>query len=157
MNRLTQQVITEARKWIGHKETSRNDSPQIRVWLRRGGVVSPAAWCAVFASCMVDDACTSLGMPNALGVIAGARRLLVKARKLGAWSNDPVVGGIFGIGHPNGLGHVGIVVDIGPTSLITIEGNTNSEGSREGDCVRQRSRRIGEIDLGYFDPGLTIK
>ena len=82
------------------------------------------------------------------------RRTLRIAKEIGCWSADPVAGGIFGIGHAGGLGHVGIVVEIGPTSLITIEGNTNGEGGREGDRVALRTRRIGEIDLGYFDPGI---
>lgn len=157
MNVLTAQIIAEARRYVGIKETTRNDGPEIREWLRRARVTKPAAWCAAFASCMVDDACKATGVANRLGVTAGARRLIRKAKEIGAWSVDPVTGGVFGIGHPNGLGHVGIVVEIGPTSLVTIEGNTNSEGSREGDCVRIRTRRLGEIDLGYFDPGMMVK
>jgi hypothetical protein len=78
------------------------------------------------------------------------------AKGLGFWTNEPVPGAVFGIGHPNGKSHVGIVVSVGAFSVVTIEGNTNEAGSREGNCVRQRSREIADIDLGYWDPGMMI-
>jgi hypothetical protein len=65
---------------------------------------------------------------------------------------------VFVLDKGHGLGHCGIVEDlVGDGSIITIEGNTNAEGSREGDRVARhqwnpregkRGRLYGYIDLG---------
>jgi hypothetical protein len=157
MNLLTQEVINQAKKWIGHKETAPNDSTQIREWLKRCGINKPVPWCSAFAWSMVDDASSRVLVANPVTPYAGGRNLLSKAKELGFWTNEPVPGAVFGIGHPNGKSHVGIVVSVGAFSVVTIEGNTNEAGSREGNCVRQRSREIADIDLGYWDPGMMIK
>lgn len=51
-------------------------------------------------------------------------------------------------------GHTGFVRDIVNGKLLTIEGNTNNDGSREGYGVFQRNkRRIDTINLGFIDFG----
>jgi hypothetical protein len=54
------------------------------------------------------------------------------------------------------------VLDVlpGGATLSTVEGNTDPGGSREGDGVYQRTRRIDEIELyldfsRYLPPALT--
>jgi hypothetical protein len=159
MNLLTQQIIDEARKWIGTKEEGRNDGPQIRIWLSRVNRHSGAPWCAAFAWCMLDDACRALGLRNPLEPVAGVHLFRQLAREQKAWTNEPGPGYVFFIDHGvdkagHRLGHCGIVVGVGPQSLATIEGNTNEAGGREGDRVAIKTRRLGEVSLGYLDPGM---
>ena len=51
-----------------------------------------------------------------------------------------------------GHGHMGLVAEVLGGKLITIEGNTNDGGSREGVGVfRRESRKIAEINKGFVD------
>ena len=57
---------------------------------------------------------------------------------------------IFHIDTGGRTGHAGFVVDVVGGKLVTIEGNTNDDGSREGIGVFNRtSRRISSISLGF--------
>jgi len=48
--------------------------------------------------------------------------------------------------------HVGLVVGVSGSYVITVEGNTNSDGSAEGDGVfRRSSRRISDLYFGVPD------
>ena len=48
--------------------------------------------------------------------------------------------------------HVGLVVGVNGSYVITVEGNTNSDGSAEGDGVfRRTSRRISDLYFGVPD------
>src|SRR5690606_12643905 len=61
-------------------------------------------------------------------------------------------GNVFGIyiANLNRIGHVGIVERKDGDWLITIEGNTNSDGSREGDGVYRKRRHLRTI-YAYAD------
>lgn len=50
--------------------------------------------------------------------------------------------------------HTGIVVKVGSETLETIEGNTNGEGSRNGNAVLRRVRNFmkAKIDIVSLDP-----
>ena len=51
-----------------------------------------------------------------------------------------------------GLGHSGIVIEVANGRLVTIEGNTNDNGSRNGIGVFQRdARKISKINKGFID------
>ena len=55
-------------------------------------------------------------------------------------------------GAPGGGGHTGLVVRIIAGKLVTIEGNTNDNGSAEGIGVfERRSRKIDQINKGFID------
>lgn len=160
MNRLTKQIVDEARKWIGTKEIGYNDGPEVRAWLKRVNRREGAPWCAAFAWCMLDDACAALGVRNPIEPVAGVHLFRQLGKEHRAWTVEPGAGYVFFIDHGikdgRKLGHCGIVVDVGPKSLVTIEGNTNEAGSREGNAVAVKTRRIGEISLGYLDPGKLV-
>ena len=50
-------------------------------------------------------------------------------------------------------GHTGLVEAVGSADFRTIEGNTNSAGSREGDGVYGKTQRWDDgRTLGFFDP-----
>jgi hypothetical protein len=158
-NLLRAQMVVEASANLGTKETSRNSGPQIDAWLRRVHRQPGAPWCVAFAWCMLDDACDRRGLHNPLQPVAGGHLLMHMAKDHRAWSDRPVVGCIFGIDHGVDdvthakLSHVGIVVSVGEGGVLhTIEGNTNTAGGREGNCVAEKTRPTYTISLGYLDP-----
>jgi len=59
-------------------------------------------------------------------------------------------GMVFFIDTGQGRGHAGFVADVVGGTLVTIEGNSNSVGLREGIGVFQRSsRKIRDINTGF--------
>jgi hypothetical protein len=55
-------------------------------------------------------------------------------------------------GAPGGAGHTGLVEAVNAGKLVTIEGNTNDGGSREGIGVfRRTGRRIRDINVGFIE------
>ncbi|MCF8451741.1 MAG: hypothetical protein K9G42_00985 [Pedobacter sp.] len=62
-------------------------------------------------------------------------------------SRQPTTADIFGIFFPekNRIAHAGFVDQWGETWLITVEGNTNMEGSREGDGVYRKRRLVRSV------------
>ena len=53
----------------------------------------------------------------------------------------------------SGLGHIFFVKEplIPVNRLVTVEGNTNAAGGREGDKVATRSRPMSYVNVGYLD------
>ena len=61
-------------------------------------------------------------------------------------------GFIFAMDFGGGAGHAGFVEEVSDGRLITIEGNSNPGGSREGIGVfRREGRKINSINLGFID------
>jgi hypothetical protein len=61
-------------------------------------------------------------------------------------------GSLFIIDLGQGLGHSGMVIETANGRLVTIEGNTNDSGSRNGIGVFQRdARKINQINKGFID------
>lgn len=156
MNRLTQQVIAEAHRWIGVVEAARNSGPEIDGWLRRAGGKPGDAWCAAFAWCMLDDAIHALGLVNPMPGTTSVHGLIQQAHQRQAWWPQPGPGYVFGVDHGHGQGHCGIVIDVAGANLATIEGNTTKVGEREGKYVLVRTRASSECTLGYLDPSMLL-
>jgi hypothetical protein len=58
---------------------------------------------------------------------------------------------IFILATSGGAGHTGLVEAVEGQYLVTIEGNTNEGGSREGIGVfRRTSRKISQINRGFI-------
>jgi hypothetical protein len=61
-------------------------------------------------------------------------------------------GSLFIIDLGEGLGHSGMVVETVNGRLVTIKGNTNDGGSRNGIGVfRREARKINQINKGFID------
>ncbi|RPE27271.1 hypothetical protein [Kitasatospora cineracea] len=71
-------------------------------------------------------------------------------KRAGRWSNYPVLGGPFYLG-PDGGTHTGTVVGYDATTITTVEGNSNNNGSAEGDGVYLKTRSRSSI-YGYGVP-----
>lgn len=141
---LAEYTITAARRFAtGHSlETlGPNDGPEIREWLARRSIHTPAAWCAAFACAMIEDAATALRDTLQMRRSAGALRLLELNHDL--ILTEPETGCLVVFDHGGGLGHVGIVTGVTTiagelASIQVISGNTNAEGSRDANQVCER-------------------
>lgn len=110
-------IIARAQEYIGLTEDppGSNDDPSrlIRTWLERCGAAPGDPWCAAFAS-----HCISVATPL-LVRCAGAQAL----GRLFPATDEPRPADLFW--YPTGAvhGHVGLVLGVGPETIMSIEGN----------------------------------
>ncbi|MFC8171217.1 hypothetical protein [Streptomyces sp. NPDC057325] len=107
------------------------------------------AWCAVFTAWGADE----LGARDRWPITASCYTAVQWWRKNGRWTEYPVLGGPFYMGTV-GQDHVGVVTAYDADSIWTVEGNTSSGGSFQGDGVylRVRPRRGPGSPYGYGIP-----
>ena len=169
---LLAKTLEVATSQIGVMESppGSNRGPEVDEYIRRVGLNPKGqfAWCAAFVYFCFDEAAKTLGQSNPViktgGVLdhweraraEGIRRLLASK----AVQNPELVqpGHIFVIdtGDPGGAGHTGLVLEVNGGKLVTIEGNTNDNGSREGVGVFKRDgRKIVQINKGFIDYSTT--
>lgn len=156
---FTAAALQAAQEQVGVTEQPGNRGPQIEAYLASVGLTPGRPWCVAFVYWCFARAAREWEIENPLSRTGGV---------LHHWSLAPdsvkiapqapiddlrviTPGSLFLIDHGYGRGHMGFVLAVERTGLRTIEGNTNFAGSREGDGVRRRTRRFGEINLGYID------
>jgi hypothetical protein len=145
-----------------------NRGPRVDAYARSVGL-NPAAglpWCAAFVYFCFQTAVKELGGSNPVVKTAGVLDHWTKARA----RNVPVItaaqahmheelvrpGHIFILdtGAAGGAGHTGLIERVVSGKLVTIEGNTNDGGAREGVGVfRRQGRRIRDVNVGFIDYG----
>jgi lysozyme family protein len=140
-----------------------NRGPKVDQYVTAAGL-NPAGkhpWCMCFVFWCFSQTATALSVPNRVprtgGVhvawrkskqVAGAR--MVTSAEAGRNPTLVEPGMAFFIDSGGGRGHVGIVVENRNGTLVTIEGNTNDGGSREGIGVfRRQKRQIRHVTLGF--------
>lgn len=143
------QVISVARSQIGYREGANNDTKYGR-WYG----MNKTPWCAIFVSWVAYKAGATKIIPRHAYTPAGAQWF----KDRGQWHSRPRVGDIVYFDFPNDgvnrISHVGIVEAVlADGSIMTIEGNTNSVGSREGNGVWRKIRKVGI--KGYGRPKYT--
>jgi len=151
MTALAAKVLEVAAREIGVREVGRNRGERVETYLACVGLEPGNPWCAAFVSWVYLMASRELALPCPLHITGGALKLLRFADP-SERSEEPDVGAIFVIDHGGGLGHVGIVEQVERDHLVTIEGNSDGGGSREGDGVYRRVRRRVDINRGYIVP-----
>ena len=141
MSAKTETLVSIAARELGHVEDPRGSNRNIYgKWFGMDGV----PWCAEF----VSFCCATAGIP-----LRSASTVYMKqwAKKNGRWSATPRRGMVAMAQHSPTTGHVGIVEGVQANgSIVTIEGNTNGAGSREGDGTYRKVRRPGSW-LGFID------
>lgn len=154
---LAEAALAVARGQVGVRETARNRGPEVDAYIRSVGL-DPAKgehpWCCAFVFWCYVEAAKGLGVPNPLPRTASVHRLWERS-PLRCRTAAPIPGSIFVRDSGSGRGHVGFVVDAFPPSgrIVTVEGNTDGSGSREGDGVYLRSRWMRDVTMGYLDFG----
>jgi hypothetical protein len=148
-----------------------NRGPEVDAYLREAGLdptTGSYPWCAAFVYHCFKAGAAQLGRANPVVRTAGVLDHWHRATDRGvatvsaarAHVHETLVqpGHIFVIdtGAPGGAGHTGLVERIASGKLITIEGNTNDGGSRDGIGVfRRESRRIRDVNVGFIDYGAS--
>lgn len=138
------------------EEGGENKGPVVLHVLRNAGINTPAPWCAAAVQDWTDSAAMACGVKNPLDDVE--REALVADYEVWARKHNRILSlptqsfpGCLVLfrgfsGQPR-WDHIGLVLtppkDDGPGALFeTIEGNTNEAGSREGDGVYRRTRKV---------------
>ena len=145
-DRRSNEVIQVARETIGWREVGRNSGPLVDKILASVGLEgSRAPWCAAWVVYIGDEAFGKKENPYPRS----------------AWSPDfvksptwdrgrgkkPDRADAFGIYFQSlkRVAHTGIIEKVEGKWAVTIEGNTNDDGSRDGDGVYRKRRPLGTI------------
>jgi len=147
-------LATVAARDIGLQESPRgsNRGPGIRKFFEAddlviGGQTDGYAWCASAVSYWVQEYLDDIGNPNGIKPprIAAVAIFPVWAKQnnLPVLTSKPQRGDIVVFQ----FSHIGVVRHVDLRGILTIEGNTNDEGSREGYEVAARRRKLSECKL----------
>ncbi|MDF6043263.1 CHAP domain-containing protein [Streptomyces sp. JH14] len=107
------------------------------------------AWCCTFTTWVFQTA----GMPRgSYPVTASCAMATTWWKQQNRWSEYPAIGAQVMFG-PGGGSHTGVVIAYDATTITTIEGNTNTSGSAEGDGVYRKVRQRRDAYVyGYGYP-----
>lgn len=141
-----QSFLDTLESFIGTTElTGKNDGPEIKRMLETCGMGEGNPWCAAYIALALtmNDLKPPSGcawspsyFPESKVVWRkGDSRLIPKGAVFGLWFNNL-----------NRVAHVGVVVkDTGRGWVITMEGNTNADGSRDGNMAATRMRKKSQL------------
>lgn len=154
-------LVAVAQSYVGQRETARNSGPMVDIWLSGVGLGPGYAWCAAALYGWAFEAASSFNLACPCPRTAGALRMWQLTER--AHVATPAPGSLFAVDHGHGMGHVGIVETVSPNGKVTeVSGNTNAQGSREGDSVarhtwswREPTVHGGRL-LGFADLELLI-
>lgn len=156
LSELRDKALSLAFAEIGTREVGRNRGPRVERYLHTVGLVGGDPWCAAFVVFCFDAAAQLLAMRLPLPRTGKVTRLWRKSNE--AWrTQEPAVGAVYchatDPADENSTGHCGIVLrlDDGQGRIVGIEGNSNPQGSREGDGVVINYRPRAYVNLGYID------
>jgi len=150
---LQKQIIDTAKSYVGIKEIRGNlgwTSEAFEEKMLETGWKTGQAWCAYFTELVWSEVYDSVGLAKNLDryFSGSARRTLLKFSEAEGWETGtvPVPGAVViwklvKGGRDKWQGHAGIVTKVLDSHMETVEGNTNSGGSREGDVVAEKTRK----------------
>lgn len=155
--RLRDYALQIAAGEIGVREAGRNRGIRVEMFQAAAGAHPGDPWCASFVVWAYKEACHGLSLEMPLPVTPGALALWRRGDPIHHW-HQPSPGAVFVLDHGGGMGHCGFVESITPLHIVTVEGNTNDSGGREGVGVYRRIRRLdGGLDglVGFVDTART--
>lgn len=149
MTSLQTATLKKAISQIGVEEIPRgsNAGPAVEKYLKSVGLGKGYSWCMALVYWCTKESAIQLGLLNPLSKTGGVLDMYNKEKDLRVTTPQP--GDIFIMDFGKGMGHTGIVEKVVGTTVYTIEGNTNDEGSREGYEVCRRKRQTKTIK-GYL-------
>ncbi len=168
---LLAKVLEIARNEIGVLEDppGSNRGQRIEEYLASTRLGGGYPWCAAFVYWCFEQAAYKLGIDNpcinTAGVLdhwnragqEGNRRITHTQANADPQLVHPGMIFIIDTGDPGGAGHTGLVERVEGGKLVTIEGNTNEGGGREGIGVfRRNGRKINRINKGFIDYGRAL-
>ena len=154
LSMLETTIIETAQSFIGQKEISGNMGFKQPFFLRLMesiGWKKSWPWCSLFCKLVYTESYKKLGLdPKTITKyvspsVQGTRNNFIKAGYplITDWKHVKPGAYISWVSSSDRTkGHTGILVEFieNGNRMITIEGNTNSEGSREGDSVAKKTR-----------------
>lgn len=146
MKRTDVKKVYESQLHVREK-SGKNDGVEVERYLRYTGLGKGNAWCAAFVCWTLGEA-SVINPKNAWSPTLVPISKLVYENKSKIYNGTPQCGDVFGIYYSNlkRVGHVGFIDSWSDGSYtITVEGNTNSAGSREGDGVYRKRRLKSQI------------
>lgn len=150
---ITDKIVSVAKSYVGNEEIQPNlgfKDSNFETKMKNVGWYKGAPWCAFLASLIWRESFSQLdtvGFPlvkkYADGSALDTYHNFANSKEFHV-SKTPLVGAIVIWKEGNGpAGHAGIVVDIIDSHTIhTVEGNTNTDGSREGYIAAVKTRKI---------------
>lgn len=135
---LRDKLVHRAEQEIGVREkTGKNDGVRVETYLRVVNLKKGAPWCAAYISWLFAQ--EGLEKPRS----GWSPDLFPKSRL----ARSALPGNLIGIYFPElkRIAHVGIITGIDGDYVLSIEGNTNVTGGREGDGVYRKRRHIKTI------------
>ena len=126
------------------EETGRNDGPQVEAYLETTGIGKGNPWCAAFVNWVLKR--SEVSTPNSAWSPDWFKSNVILERSRGIVGN-PRKGDVFGIYFQSmgRVAHVGFVHRWGEDWVETVEGNSNDNGSRDGDGVYRKKRLRSQI------------
>lgn len=145
---LNLRALDILRAQVGIREKSNNSGPAVDAFLASVGLGPGFSWCMAFVYWGFAQAAKELGTINPLVRTGGCLKQWNETQSIK--THKPQSGDIFimKIGN-DGSGHTGMVLSVEGENINTVEGNTNDNGSANGDGVYFRSRKIDRI-LGFI-------
>jgi hypothetical protein len=131
---------------IGVREaTGHNDGKAVEMYLHYVGLPKGQPWCASFVSWVYGQNKITNPHSGYCPDYFTAKRTIWKRN--GKVNTIPAQGDVWGLYFPEKgrIAHVGFVEQWGDKITITVEGNTNEAGSREGDGVYRKRRLTHQL------------
>ena len=132
---------------VGVRDLSgRNDGERVAEYLRYTDLGEGYAWCASFVSWVYGQAGFAEPRTAWSPALFPAKRVIWRRGDI-TRSSIPKKGDVFGIyfNSVKRIAHAGFVDEWGDKYVVTVEGNTNEAGSREGDGVYRKLRPVSSI------------
>lgn len=157
---ISKEALKIAREQLGVMEDppGSNRGKKVEEYQAAAGCPPGSYWCACFTYYCYKKASENLGVPNPACKTASCHTHWnkTKGNKISTEQavNNPALikpGSVFIIDHGKGFGHTGIVEKVEGGIIHTIEGNSNTGGSRNGIGVYQLRRKIATINLGFIE------
>lgn len=134
---------------VGIRElTGHNDGRDVKKYLASCGLSEGPPWCAAFVNWNLQQCGVSLHLDAPAYVPSYfIKSFLIYQRGTSINKRQPLFGDLIGIWFESKgrLAHIGFFDKKDGDFYITVEGNTNEEGSREGDGVYKKRRLIRQI------------
>jgi len=155
--RLTTLAVAEHELRAGIREVGgANRGRRVSEYLAEANVLEPAPWCAAYVNWCARNAARIMRCQSPLETVpiqayVQSHYLWAREHNLFVPHSQALPGDLFILWYSKlgRWGHVGLVREpLGTLRFRTVEGNTNSEGSREGDAVASKIR--------LFSPNVKI-
>lgn len=157
---ISAEAVKVAKTQIGVMESppNSNKGPEVNQYLASVNCPPGNFWCAGFVYWCFNEAAKKLKRDNPACKTAGClfhwnNSSGKKITTREAINNPSLIkpGAVFIMDHGKGMGHTGIISRVEGGFIYTIEGNSNSGGSRNGIGVFELTRKIASINKGFIE------